>query len=95
MGHSWVGKTIDAGADTNTNKKWRWLGQPAVKRKDMPTKELGQEEDIGLRETKKRKFNCKWLTGHEWLVYDHENSVCSVRIAECIVKKNTKRSISW
>ena len=87
-------KTIDAGTntntDTNTNKMWRWLGQPAIKRKDIPTKEVGEEEDIGPREKKRRKFNCKWLTGREWLVYDHENSVMFCQDCRMYAKEKPK-----
>ena len=38
-------------------------------------KEEGDEDIDRASETKKRKFNAKWLTGREWLVFDHENVV--------------------
>lgn len=72
----------------------RWLGQTSVGEK---RKNAG-DEDIGDRvcETKKRKFNAKWLTGREWLVFDQESNVMFCQDCRMYVKgKKTKQTISW
>ncbi|ROL51093.1 hypothetical protein DPX16_14624 [Anabarilius grahami] len=63
----------------------RWLGQISGGEK---RNEAG-DEDID-REMKKRKLNAKWLTGREWLVFDHENVVMFCQ--DC--RKKSKRAIS-
>jgi len=65
----------------------RWLGQISGGEK---RNEAG-EEDID-RETKKRKFNAKWLTGREWLVFDHENVVMFCQDCRIYAKEKNKTS---
>ena len=39
---------------------------------------------------KRKEFNCKWLTGREWLVYDHENSVMFCQDCRMYAKEKHK-----
>lgn len=68
----------------------RWLGQTSVGEK---RKNAG-DEDIGDRvcETKKRKFNAKWLMGREWLVFDHESNVMFCQDCRMYVKEKKKKN---
>lgn len=63
----------------------RWLGQTSggEKRNDA------RDDDID-RETKKRKFNAKWVTGREWLVFDHENVVMFCQDCRTYAKEKNK-----
>ncbi|XP_032362926.1 zinc finger protein 862-like [Etheostoma spectabile] len=63
----------------------RWLGQTSAgeKRNDA------RDDDID-RETKKRKFNAKWVTGREWLVFDHENVVMFCQDCRTYAKEKNK-----
>ena len=40
--------------------------------------------------TKKRKFNAKWLTGREWLVFDHENVIMFCKDRRMYAKEKSK-----
>ena len=41
-------------------------------------------------ETKKRKFNANWLTGREWLVFDHENVLMFCKDCRTYTKEKNK-----
>ena len=60
----------------------QWLvGQMSGGEKRKEAKDEIENINNNACETKKRKFNVKWLTSHEWLVFDHENVIiCWVRV---------------
>ena len=66
---------------------WRWLGQTSGGEK---RKEAGDENDDKACETKKRKFNAKWLTGREWLVFDPDNAVMFCKDCRMYAKEKNK-----
>ena len=41
------------------------------------------------------KFNSKWLTDHEWLVFDHENVVMFCKDCRMYAKEKNKTTITW
>ena len=56
-------------------------------------KEAGDEiENINNNacKTKKSKFNAKWLTGREWLVFDHENVFMFCKDCRMYAKEKNK-----
>ena len=56
-------------------------------------KEAGDEiEDVNNNayKTKKIKFDAKWLTGREWLGFDHENVVMFCKDCHMYAKEKNK-----
>ena len=37
-----------------------------------------------------KKFNAKWLTGHEWLVFDHKNAAMFCKDCRMYTKEKNK-----